>query len=130
MMCMRFLGIDYGARRVGIAISSEEGNMAFPKCVLPNDRYLIERIAALCEEEDITAIVLGESKNYEGVPNPIMKKILIFKKTFEETIGLPVYLHPEFLTSAEAERIQGKNELHDASAAALILKSYLESTTA
>ena len=41
-------------------------------------------------------------------------------------LGLSVHLHPEFLTSAEAERLQGKNHMHDASAAALILKSYLE----
>ena len=58
--------------------------------------------------------------------NEIMKKISPFVKDLEEKLGLPVHMHPEFLTSMEAERLQGKNDMHDASAAALILKSYLD----
>ena len=55
-----------------------------------------------------------------------MKKILSFKKELEDNLKLPVILHPEFMTSAEAERLQGKNDMIDASAASLILKSFFD----
>ena len=54
-----------------------------------------------------------------------MGEIRLFIKNLE-TLGIPIYTHPEFMTSLEAERLQGKNDMHDASAAALILKSYLD----
>ena len=56
-----------------------------------------------------------------------MKEILPFVGDLRKVLGVPVHLHPEFLTSREAEQLQGHNDMHDASAAALILKSYLES---
>ena len=55
-----------------------------------------------------------------------MKEITPFVKKLEDSLGLPIHMYPEFLTSQEAERLQGKNDMHDASAAALILKSYLD----
>ncbi|MCK5021894.1 MAG: Holliday junction resolvase RuvX [Candidatus Pacebacteria bacterium] len=124
---MKYLGIDYGEKNVGIAISDDSGEMAFAKIVLENDKNLLENILNICNEENIETIVIGESFNFEGKPNPIMKKISFFKKELENNSQLPVYLEPEFLTSAEAERIQGKTDKLDASAAALILKSYLDS---
>jgi len=123
---MKYLGIDYGEKNVGIAVSDDSGKLAFAKTVLKNDKYLLENILKICNEEKIEAVVLGESFDFSGQPNLIMKDILIFKNKLEKISGLQVYLEPEFLTSAEAERIQGKNDKIDASAAALILKSYLE----
>ncbi len=123
---MRFLGIDYGEKRVGIAISDEANSFAIPKGVFKNDRELVVCLKKMCEENSITEIVLGESKNYQGLPNQIMKRALVFKEEIERTLGLPVHLEPEYMTSAEAEQIQGKNEMLDASAAALLLKSYLD----
>jgi len=122
---MKYLGIDYGEKRVGVAVSDDSGSLAFAKTVLPNDKYLLENVWRICAEEKIDEIIMGESFNFSGEPNFIMKDILNFKKEIERH-GLKVYLEPEFLTSAEAERIQGKNAKIDASAAALILKSYLD----
>ena len=78
------------------------------------------------EENEIERVVIGESNNLDGSPNPIAQKINEFKKAIEKH-GLESILHPEVYTSLEAERIQGKNEMHDASAAAIILKSYIDS---
>ncbi len=122
---MLLLGIDYGTKRIGVAISSEEGGMAFPLAVLVNDGSVLEKLKMLCDERKIDAIVIGESRDLSGKPNPLMKNITAFKLLLENETNLPVYLEPEFFTSAEAERLQGKGALHDASAAALILKSYL-----
>lgn len=141
---MRYLGIDYGKKRVGIALSDEGGQFALPKVVLPNDHQLVKKIKEICDENKVSTIVVGESKNYKGEENAIMKDIRSFVEDLKGLTRLPVLLEPEFLTSAEAERInqqrrssprekgsgprakRGENEMLDASAAALILKSFLD----
>jgi putative Holliday junction resolvase len=120
------LGIDYGIKRVGVATSDESGILAFPKIVLPNDKFLLGSIKKIIEEEEINTVVLGESLDYKNKPNPIMEKILIFKKELEKRFDIVVHLEPEFLSSVQAEVIQGKNKKLDASAAAIILQSYLD----
>ncbi|MEA2112962.1 MAG: Holliday junction resolvase RuvX [Patescibacteria group bacterium] len=122
---MKYLGIDYGEKNVGIATSDDGGELAFAKVVLNNDNQLLENVLKICEEEKIKVVVIGDSFDFSGQPNNIMKDVLNFKKVLEKN-NLTVHLEPEFLTSAEAERIQGKNDKLDASAAALILKSYLD----
>ena len=84
-------------------------------------------IKKICEENNIGEIVVGESRDFSQKENDIMSEIKPFVKSLEENLGLPVHMHPEFMTSQEAERLQGKNLMHDASAAALILKHFLDS---
>jgi len=124
-MKTKYLGIDFGSKRVGVAISDDGGEMAFPHSVVPNDEKLLETIEKIIKDEKIGQIVMGESKNYEGEPNKIMKEIEGFKKVLEEA-NLKVFFEPEFLTSHQAQQFQGKNEMHDASAAAIILQSFLD----
>jgi RNase H-fold protein (predicted Holliday junction resolvase) len=72
-------------------------------------------------------IILGQSLDYKKQPNPIMEKIDKFKAVLEKEIGLLVVYKWEVLTTKEAERVQGRHNKIDASAAALILKSFIES---
>jgi putative holliday junction resolvase len=123
---MKYLGIDFGSKRIGLAISDEEGKMAFPYSVILNNEKLTEEIEKIIKKEKIEAVVIGESKNFAGELNEIMAEIEDFKKELEEKTKLKVFLEPEFMTSIQAERIQGKNKMHDASAAAIILQSYLD----
>jgi putative Holliday junction resolvase len=123
---MKYIGIDYGKKRVGVAASDEAGQFALPREVLANDDQLVEKIVALAKEVGAVAVVIGESKNYQGKDNQIMEEINIFKGKLEAIVTVPVHFEPEFMTSHAAERFQGKNELHDASAAALILQSFLD----
>lgn len=123
---MRYLGIDFGSKRVGLAVSDETGQMAFPHAVIANDEKLIAEIDKIIEKEKIGEIVLGESKNFAGEPNKIMTEVEKFKKILTEKIKLKVNFESEFMTSQQAERIQGKNEMLDASAAAIILQSFLD----
>ncbi len=123
---MRLMGIDVGSKRVGIALSDEEGKFAIPKAVLPNDRYLFTEIKRMCEAYGVTQIVMGESKDFKGNENVIMKDIKFFKGELERDLGLPVHFEPEFLTSHQAAQTQGNSPLLDASAAALILQSFLD----
>ena len=98
---MRYLGIDYGAKRIGIALSDEKGKMAFAYGVILNTgkKEVVEKIKKICEENFVGKIVLGKSLNYKGEPNIIMEKIEPFKMALEKEIGLPVVYENETLTS-------------------------------
>lgn len=122
---MKLMAIDYGEKRVGIASTDDSGKFAIPRAVWPNDEDLIHRVLEFRHKEKIDKIVLGESKNYRGEPNPIQKQISAFKKILEEH-GLEVVYHPEILTTLEARRLQGNTDLTDASAAALILRNFID----
>ena len=125
---MRILGIDYGTKRIGISLSDEACQFALPHSVIKNYKdpeILVHDIGDIALKNGIKEIVLGESRNYKGEANAIFADSLEFKKALEQK-GFIVHFEPEFMTSANAERFQGKNELHDASAAALILQSFLD----
>ena len=122
---MKLLGIDYGAKRVGIAITDDGGSMAFAKKVIPAGPDLVLEIKKLCDDEKVEGIVIGESKDFSGKENPIMEQIYILKTDLESFVKLPVYFEPELMTSMEAQHIQGQNSMNDASAAAIILQSYI-----
>ncbi len=142
---MKYLGIDYGSKRVGVATSDEGGKIAFPKAILPRDANLLDQIQKICTDEKIEQIVIGESLDYKGKPNEIMRDILIFKTALLGKVGLPMHFEAEFMTSHEVsknknmmhdvanERKDGrkgrkveKKESVDASAAALILQNFLD----
>lgn len=122
---MRYLGIDYGTKKVGLALSDETGTMAFPAAVLKNTKALRAELCQLIESEKVGEIVIGHSLNRDGEPNAVQKEIenLITDLTLDT--GLPVHLQPEQYTTQEALRIQGRNEQTDAAAAAIILNSFL-----
>ena len=122
---MKLLGIDYGAKRVGIALSDDGGSIAFAKAVLSSGPELLGEIGKLCDSEKVEGVVIGESKNFAQEENSIMKDVHKLKAKIEETTKLPVYFEPELMTSMEAQHIQGQNNMNDASAAAIILQSFI-----
>jgi putative Holliday junction resolvase len=135
---MKYLGIDYGAKRVGIAISDDDGAFAFPLKILPNNKELVDMVNNICGEEGIGEIVIGESMDFSGKPNEIMGEIEKFKNKLNSEVGLPIYMQREFMTTVEARGREGKEVNNakkvakgvqaaaDASAAALILQRYLD----
>lgn len=123
---MKYLGIDFGSKRIGISVSDNTGKMAFPYSVILNNEKLFGEIEKIIKAENIDEIVIGESKNFAGEPNKIMREIEKFKEILTEKTKLKVYFEPEFMTSSQAELIQGKNEMLDASAATIILQSFLD----
>lgn len=135
---MRYLGIDYGTKRVGLALSDEGGVMAFPYKVLKNEKTLVDDIHNICGTENIGAIVVGESFDLSGEPNKLMADISLFIGEISKTLNLPISLQKEFMTTVEARGRGGKEVNNarqvaggaqaaaDASAAALILQRYLD----
>ena len=122
---MRLMAIDYGKKRVGIASTDETGDFALPRAVWPNDEALVDKILKLRVEEQIEKIIIGESRNLDGSPNPIQKEIDNLKSELAKH-GVEIVSHPEVFTTLEARRLQGQTEMTDASAAALILKSFID----
>jgi putative Holliday junction resolvase len=123
----KYLGIDYGSKRVGIAMSDDDGMMAFPKEVLSNDAKLIQNLEKIVKDNNIKKVVIGESKNYKMKDNEIMAEIIDFKEVIEKILEIDVVFQAEFMTSVQAQKIQGKNDMIDASAASIILQTYLDS---
>lgn len=122
---MRYLGIDYGSKRVGVAISDESLTFALPVSVIQNTPDLLAEVRKLSAEYATKEIVIGESRKFDMTANKILPEIMKFKESLD-TEGFATYLELEFMTSQEAEREQGKNAKSDASAAALILQRFLD----
>ncbi|MCA9361576.1 Holliday junction resolvase RuvX [Candidatus Kaiserbacteria bacterium] len=123
---MRKMGIDYGSKRVGIALTDESGKMAFPHDVLTNDANLSENITTIITDKNVSEIVIGHSKKLDGSDNDIQTQIESLITDLTLATGLPIHLIPEQYTTQAALRIQGRNKMTDASAASLILDTYLE----
>lgn len=121
---MRFLGIDYGSKKVGLALADESGALAFPHDTLANDDRLRARLEELIEAREITDLVFGHSLDFNGEENPIMLEARGFADIFERA-GLSVHFEPEFLTTKQA-REHTADAHADASAAALILQTFLD----
>lgn len=125
-MAIKYLGIDFGSKRIGLAISDETLTVAFPYKVVHNTPKIVEEIFEILKVEQITKVVLGESKDKDMKDNSIMVLIHKFKKDLEEK-GIEVDFHSEFFSSAQVVSIMGQqNKSIDASAAAIILQSYLD----
>ena len=132
---MKYLGIDYGTKRIGLANSDDTGKVAFPLITILAGPHAVAEVAAIIAKENIEKIVLGESRNLQGQHNPVMDEIREFKKELEDLCGLPVVFENELFSSAAAARqftpdgSRKKNPAHDnldAAAATLILQSYLD----
>jgi putative Holliday junction resolvase len=140
---MRFLGIDYGTKRIGVAISDENHTLAFPKEIILNNSDTFKSLDDIIKKEDIKEIVIGESIDFSGKLNALSGRIEVFILELQEKFDLPVHKQKEFLTSVEARKAgntkkglspsqahskvkQIKSGRVDASAAALILQRYLD----
>lgn len=129
---MRLLGIDYGGKRIGLALSDETLSLAFPFKVVLNGKTIAEELKKVCDENSVSGVVIGESRDDKGRENEIMVAVREFADILRKETGLPVFFEQEYLTSVEAHRIsffeQGrqKGKDIDAAAATLILQRYLD----
>jgi putative Holliday junction resolvase len=132
----KILGIDYGDKRIGVAISDPDRMVAFGKTVIQNESLekAVGAVKNLCEEEKITEIVLGLPLNMDGTETEQTDKVKKFKDSLEQAIKLPINLHDERMTSVESDGIlntlgvrgNARKEEQDKIAASLILQNYLD----
>ena len=120
---MKYLGIDYGRARIGLAVSDEGGTFAFPLGVINNVRGL-EEITKAVTDKGATSLVVGLPQAIEGMDQSLILEIQQFAEGLKAKIGLPVFFENEMLTSKIAEASSKASS--DAAAAALILQSFLD----
>ena len=123
---MRYLGIDHGDKRVGTAFSDEEGKIAFPLSTIANDHSLFKSLGSIVKKEGISKIIVGIPFSSKGEETRQSKKVREFAALLHKKLSLPVEFENELLTTRLAEVEGIKKELADASAAAIILQSYLD----
>jgi putative Holliday junction resolvase len=139
---VRALGIDYGLRRIGLALSDRSGTLASPFAVLQRPasgketlRIVSAEVARLAAEDDgLEAVVVGWPRRLDGTPNDQTPLVEAFARALGAAVTMPVVLQDERLTSHEAdERLavgerdwrKRKRKL-DAAAAAIVLQDYLD----
>jgi putative Holliday junction resolvase len=122
---MRYLGIDFGHKKMGLALSDEQGNFAYPHSVILTDGESIKKIINLCASEKVGAMVIGDTKDLSGGKNTVTEALEKFVAELKKSIDLPIFFQTEVFSSREAERVIGDDEMRDARAAAIILESFL-----
>jgi len=137
---MRVMGLDYGSKTVGVAVSDPFGWTAqgVETIVRKEEnklRQTLARIEALVQEYEVEKIVLGFPKNMNSTLGERAQKTLEFKEKLEKRIGLPIIMWDERLTTVEAERTliesnvrrEDRKKYVDKIAAVFILQGYLDS---
>ena len=135
-MMMRALGVDFGRKRIGVALSDPLGLTASPFCVIKvaSIDKAIDELATLATEHEVEVMVVGVPYNMDGTSGQAARAALKFMDRLREKTGLKVEGVDERLTTASAERalIEGdvsrakRKTVVDKVAAALILQTYLD----
>ncbi|MBK7452373.1 MAG: Holliday junction resolvase RuvX [Anaerolineales bacterium] len=133
---MRILAVDHGEKRIGLALSDATATIASPLKVIEHVSRAIDaaQVADLATQNDVKLIVIGQSFDEDGNPNPAGRKAARFADELKNQTNLPVQLWDESFSTQEARtaRIElgvsrKKRAGHqDAFAAVVILQSYLE----
>lgn len=136
---MRILGLDFGTKTTGVAVSDPLGLTAQGLEIIRrtdtfNLKPTINRIQEICTEYKVEKIVLGYPKNMNNTEGERCSHTQVFKKKLEESLNLPVELWDERLTTVEAENLmisadlsrQKRKKVIDKMAAGLILQNYLD----
>jgi putative pre-16S rRNA nuclease len=134
---MRIGAIDFGSKRIGLAITDDQGRDAYPLQMIERRslRSDLEAIHALFRERGVKIIVVGLPLNMDGSEGPMARVVRAFAKQLRTAMGLPVELYDERLSSFEAEeRLRGaissraaRKRAVEAMAAVVILEGWLES---
>jgi putative Holliday junction resolvase len=133
---MRILGIDYGEKRVGLAISSPVVSIAqgLPTIERVDGRDYLEELADIIKEKEVDEIVVGLPKNMNGTIGEKAEEVLQFVETLKSKFNLPIHTVDERLTTVRAHRAmtgakmskKGKKKRVDMIAAQFILQAYLD----
>jgi putative holliday junction resolvase len=135
MTPVRLLGVDYGRKRIGLALSDPLGYSAQPIGSIPKDGRTLEAFLEIVQKHDVSEIVLGYPRSLSGESREMAKEVEVFGKELEAKVGKPVHLWDERFTTSEAENLlisadvrrSKRKEVRDTVAASLILQGFMES---
>lgn len=125
---MRYLGIDYGKKRMGLALSDESGKLAFPltRLLVVGFRQAAKEIAGIIRKEGAEKIIIGLPITFDGRESPQAKETREFGQKLEKELKLKVEFENEVLSTKLAQRSGVPADKIDAASAAIILQSYLD----
>lgn len=123
---MRYLGIDYGNKRVGIALSDEQGVFAFPFATIENNKKAIDSIKKICSEQEVEKIITGLPLSFKMQETEQTQKVKEFVQKLGKGVDLPIEFENEILTSKMAGKQGVGKQNIDESSAALILQGWLD----
>ena len=124
---MKYLGLDYGAKRIGIAVSNNEGTIAFPRTTIKNDAKAFASLARFITDEKVQSIIVGDTLSFSNLANSVTKEAEDFVERLKKETSLPVISTWEAGSSIEASRYAPESEGHsDSAAAAIILQRFLD----
>jgi putative Holliday junction resolvase len=136
---MRILGVDHGEKRIGLALSDPTGTLAGPLRVLKHVARMVDaaQVASLALESGAQLIVIGQSFDEDGRPNPAGRRAARFAEALRAQTDLPVQMWDESLSTHDARRAalaaglpRAKRSGHlDQLAAVVILQSFLDAHT-
>ena len=126
---MKYLGIDYGEKRIGVAVSDDDGKFAFAFDVVENkNAKILEYLKNLIVERQIGIVVLGLPLGFSMQETKSTKRVRNFGYFLKKELGVEIIFQNEVLSSKEVEKAgSAKKGMIDASSAALILQSFLDS---
>lgn len=132
----RILAIDYGAKRIGLAVTDPLKMFAIPFDTIPNDKYTFDKLKQIVNEKNVVKIILGNPVKENGGDSFISKDIRKFKSELEKKIDLTIELVDErysseiaskrILESIPSKKKRRDKSLIDKNAAAVILEDYLK----
>ena len=123
---MKYIGIDYGSKNIGLASSDTDGALAFPHKVIPNDSKALAYVAQLIMDNPIEGIAMGDTHAGAGAENKITPAARKFAESLEKKTGMIVEFVPESWSSFEAARYAPTDNHDDSVAAAIILQRYID----
>jgi putative Holliday junction resolvase len=137
IMTKQFIGVDFGSKRIGLAIGSDREGIAMPLCAVENkasEEAVIEEIRNIAVEEGVGAFVIGLPLNMDGTEGTQAEKTREFAEKLKEKTGLEIYYIDERLTSFAAEQAvagvpltrKRKKSHVNMIAAQVILQTFLE----
>ena len=94
---MRYLGVDYGSKRIGLALSDEAGTMGFPHAIVANTLRVADEIVALIKKENIGAVVIGDSRDFPAGKIRLRKRRVHLEIKFPNKRTSPSFLNRKFL---------------------------------
>ncbi|MDP3645706.1 MAG: Holliday junction resolvase RuvX [bacterium] len=124
---MKYLGIDYGSKRIGIAVSDAEGKIAFPRMTVGNNVKFLSTITQIIKEENIEHIIIGDTLTLSGRANPVTETLEKMIERISRMTNLPVTRAREAGSSGAVAEHAPRGEKHnDAAAAAFILQRFFD----
>jgi putative Holliday junction resolvase len=124
------MSIDYGSKRIGLAIADKNLKFVRPLAIIANDRNMIFNLKSYCNDYQVTQLVVGLPRNMEGEETAQSQQVREFVNRLTQAIELPVDFQDETLTTVEALKAshvkKTNQERLDSFAAAVILRDYLE----